>query len=1289
MGHRALSSNRTPTGYYINDEVVEQQQQEMNYDMMEDVVHETFRDGIDDGNESDDSSISNNIGDSSTRVTVNLPESWNDPSLSDFHDGFNVVHHCKMMVRDEDFMHEDADQPLFDGSPISKKEFCKSFQKFVAEEGLSDAASTKLLCLVKEWLPAGSNLPLHIYRSGNTKSFISSYVVTAEKRLLSFDCCLKGHCVFVGKLANSVHCSECNEERFYPCTNKTCKSNRIAYKDCPHSFNTRIPRSIIHYRPILSIIKDLLETKLFVKLLNYKHYNPRGNLIHLQQHLEQQSYSDIMDSALAIKHLAEMDDKWRSIAIEKTPINLLLGYNYDGCQPFGSKAVNFWPMTLTILNLPPNLRKKVGMGMFLLSIYYMAKESYVEDFLHRDCLVRELLLLYDGYELEVNDKIYFVQARLICHGYDTKGAEHVLRVQASGSLAGCPFCRLVTGSRRKWSGSVFYAGHRRLLDVKHFLRSRGQSQQCCPEEFYSANAPVSLDLMPRVSANWDKAIGLGFDNKDHERRVSTLVHLCTTSAAKSTTIRNFLRSSREVSPFVWHHQTYQPIDFVDDLYYYHMDYRDQVDYKRVANDIYINDGLRALRDKAPVNGVKGLWCFRYLPYADFATQVNWDPFHTLMNVAKNVISIWKGIRPVLNEPLLAYLRHTDSHPEVWRQDNGGIYNKWKIPVSSDSELNAIDSHFEALLVPKGYSGDFEVHDVFSQTGYMKGYTAIQFVEVLMDYFVYAVLLDKYDGKGYPKALMKFLVLLSEDFALLLSTNPFTDEDINNLFYRIVEVVELHQGLFPTSEALIIYHQLIDLPYQIKQLGPLRNWWTLAGERFMSTVKDSLPDGGRSYVTTVIRRHVDSELQKVKDYTNYDYYTAEDRRMLPVSDCIKHPLFPSNLFNIVQRDADNDGSVEQIDAFYCERISKLMLLDVKGSLRFNEYEFSRLLLFLVSEARNICGSFANALRRSPLFRLYCTFSQHKRTKLWTKDRKNKQLNQFLFWLKAIGCENGREAVDRLKLFNDSVVDFIAIDYNLLHSSIIVRGVLHQSDWEFSKNFTESIDYYSGLDIIYRKCIANGVSFISRGQDCRETKEMVPTSSRYGQERPDILPSNKLNLCLADHCGNSNDYSSWCRILRSLADPCNENEQLQIEEFEFGQLNFFFRCRLPASEIVLNDIPVASICVRKTERRGRNLFAVPARDDDDNAHDHTETTLKPGLLFCAVYNIFPSPIIVAAMDSDMRPVSKRALTGRREEVIGRIKTLFLIQMFRHRTIKFNPTFPNLATMQMLTSSRNDHR
>jgi hypothetical protein len=231
-----------------------------------------------------------------------------------------------------------------------------------------------------------------------------------------------------------------------------------------------------------------------------------------------------------------------------------------------------------------------------------------------------------------------------------------------------------------------------------------------------------------------------------------------------------------------------------------------------------------------------------LPYADFATQVNWDPFHTLMNVAKNVISIWKGIRPVLNEPLLAYLRHTDSHPEVWRQDKGGIYNKWKIPVSSDSELNAIDSHFEALLVPKGYSGDFEVHDVFSQTGYMKGYTAIQFVEVLMDYFVYAVLLDKYDGKGYPKALMKFLVLLSEDFALLLSTNPFTDEDIKNLFYRIVEVVELHQGLFPTSEALIIYHQLIDLPYQIKQLGPLRNWWTLAGERFMSTVKDSLPDG---------------------------------------------------------------------------------------------------------------------------------------------------------------------------------------------------------------------------------------------------------------------------------------------------------------------------------------------------------------------------------------------------------------------------------------------------------------
>lgn len=1219
--------------------------------------------------------------------------SWIDLNNNmEFHQGFNIVHQSKWMTMKDDALPNDACEPLFPGSSLTKKDFCNSFQTFVAEEGLTNVASHKLLKLLKLWLPLNSNLPVQQFASGSFKSTIADYEPSAESRLIAFDCCRHGHCVFTGSYANSIECHQCKEPRFHPCTARGCQSKNVAYKNCPHPFTTRSAKSIVYYRPLLPLLKDLLKTKMFVESLKYKHLNPYGTLVPntITGFQQKRTYSDIMDSALAVTHLKEMEERFRSRARQRNeemiPVSLLLGYNYDGVQPFSSKVADFWPMTLSILNLPPNLRKKVGMGMFILSIYSMGKETYVEDFLHRDCFIRELLFLYDGYEMKVNDKIYFLQARLICHGYDTKAAEHVLRVQASGSLAGCPFCRLINGSRKKWSGSVFFAGHRRLLPLQHFLRSRGQSQQCCPEGFYSADAPASLELMTPVSHNWDGGVGLGCNDLHNERKPLENLRLCCSSAS-STTVKNFLRNAKDNTSFIWYHDSkYKPNDFMGSLYYYHMDYRDQVPYNRVTNDTYIQDGIAAIQSKAPVNGVKGLWLFRYLPYADIATQVNWDPFHTLMNVARNVISIWKGTRPVITDSLLAYFRHTKSHPDVWNRssgstskssasscrDNHTIVNKWKIPASSEAELNSLDRYFEALLIPKGFNKDFEAHEVFSQTGYMKGYTAIQFVEVLMDYFVHTVLYTMYRN-DYPDALMKFLVLLSEDFSWLLSTNPFSDEDIDKLFYRIVELVELHQGLYPTSEALIVYHQLIDLPHHIRQLGPLRNWWTLAAERFMSKVKEGLPDGGRSYITTVIRRHVNSELQGMNDYNNYSYYTAEEMKHLTISSCSRNALYPSTFFNIVNTEG-------KLSAIYCDRFSKLMMQDVSGSLELSHHEYHQLLLFLANEAPFICGSDVAALQNSPLYRLHCAFIKHKDSKLWTSGGKNKQLNNFDTWLLSIGSPEGRDGCINKKIFIDNQQQPIStINQNSLHHNVVECGKIYQSDWLFCKKLNEHEALYRTVEVVYKKCLANGVIFASRGQFCRETTKLIVEQGRWGQQTPDTKPSNPFNRCLADHCHKANDYSSWCRIY--VRQPSGENDYE-----EFGQFNFFFRSRLPCEERVLNNIPVASICKRKTERRGRNLFAVKARDSE-YTRDHIETTLKPDL-FCAVYKVYPTPIIIAAMDSRLRPISRSSIIGRDEEATNSIDILLLIQMFRHRTMNFNPTFPDLATMQLLTSSCNDH-
>jgi hypothetical protein len=432
---------------------------------------------------------------------------------------------------------------------------------------------------------------------------------------------------------------------------------------------------------------------------------------------------------------------------------------------------------------------------------------------------------------------------------------------------------------------------------------------------------------------------------------------------------------------------------------------------------------------------------------------------------------------------------------------------------------------------------------------------------------------------------------------------------------------------------------------------------------------------------------------MKDYDNYGYYTVHDMKQLTISACNRHALFPSTIFNIVNTTKDTGG----LSAVYCERLSKLMMQDVSsGSLELSDHEFSELLLTLVSEARFICGSFMAALQSSPLFRLYCAFSQHKRSKLWTQDDKNtemKKMDQFLVWLNSIGTNNGKEGLIKFKLFinhNNQPNYFSSINQNQLRYNIVNRGMIYLSDWLFSKCLKEGV--YRTVEVVYKKCLANGVMFTSRGQHCRERQQLSQVYSRWGQQTADILPSNRINLCLADQCGNVKDYSSWCRILlHSHEDAANEafESLLSPDTFEFGQLNCFFRCRLPVDEKILNDVPIASICVRKTARRGRNLFSVNARDERSTRDERSPilTTLKRDL-FCAVYKIYPTPIIVAAMDNQMRPISKSLIIGRKEDVLNSIQTLLLIQMHRHRTINFNPTFPNVASMQLLTSSRNDH-
>lgn len=122
-----------------------------------------------------------------------------------------------------------------------------------------------------------------------------------------------------------------------------------------------------------------------------------------------------------------------------------LGEFFDGAQIFKYTTSSFWPIVLTILNLPPNLRHSPEVGLFVCALNSTKKHSSdkpaISNFLFRDCLIRELMFLYKGFTYCVGDRTYYIQARLVLHCLDTMALCPVIQCQGPQSLAGCALCR--------------------------------------------------------------------------------------------------------------------------------------------------------------------------------------------------------------------------------------------------------------------------------------------------------------------------------------------------------------------------------------------------------------------------------------------------------------------------------------------------------------------------------------------------------------------------------------------------------------------------------------------------------------------------------------------------------------------------------------------------------------------------------------------------------------------------------------------------------------------------------
>jgi hypothetical protein len=188
-----------------------------------------------------------------------------------------------------------------------------------------------------------------------------------------------------------------------------------------------------------------------------------------------------------------------------------------------------------------------------------------------------------------------------------------------------------------------------------------------------------------------------------------------------------------------------------------------------------------------------------------------------------------------------YCAYTGTH-YPYLHNAGGIPPWQRI----ETQQWRLDAHTNSVMIPMGYKKKFMVKNPFQQSGNLRGTDYLTFATVLMDYIEFI--------SDFPPAYKLFYRMFGHDMTDLLAPF-FSDKDIDDLENRILETVGAHEGLFPDSEALMVYHQLVHLPSFIQKWGPLAGWWALPGERSIAAVKRHVPRGGASYEKTVNDRYV--------------------------------------------------------------------------------------------------------------------------------------------------------------------------------------------------------------------------------------------------------------------------------------------------------------------------------------------------------------------------------------------------------------------------------------------------
>jgi hypothetical protein len=1117
-----------------------------------------------------------------------------------------------------------AAKPICSESNMTTDEFYQRFQAISSAGSIELKYQHMLLSLMNEAIP-GVNL-----RTDSNKLQTMKNALPPSEHLIEIDACPNDCYVYVD--ANTTQCP-----------NVSCLSNRYT------ADNQKYAKKIMYYRSITSIITVLLSKPIFLRLLNYKYQKPADKPIY--------SYMDIMDGENCTRHMEAMHRRFqrkidKGLDAEYIEVSLLISIFYDGIQLFRKKQVNYWPLFFTILNLPPSLRTTVGAGMFLLTAFHGKMDSPTENFLFDKCLINELLFLRAGIKLNIAGKNYFLQVRCIAHVLDTKAVGKQMKVQEVASHSGCPLCHGLKGVTRGELDKSIYHNHRRGLDMQHLCRTIGNSTQCCPPRSRD-NYKTHDEYMHYLQSFGQMCV----EPEDDKNAVSTILNLRNSHMFGDCVSRRLFTGSnipklricdsnfdiksfqtglynKEIIP-TWHHydnhpdksnpkfHTYHPQKIMDVMWFRDLDYCSQISFKRRNKQSCLEDGERAEEANAVINiydsrkkkkkmahfnGFKGRWAFTRLGYTNPQFDTFFDPGHAKSGVAANIINILKyGTTQKHMTKMLQSLKNNDTHHPY------AIAKKpilpWKLTGVSQNKL---DDCIDSILHPVGYSEQYQIKNVFSQTGNLRSKAKIMVLTVLIDYIMFC-------AEELPNGYKTFMSMLGSDFREMMNGH-FDKETIESLKLKVLETVSVFESLFGDAECVFLFHELIHIPEQIIQLGPIAGWWTFSGESALRFVKENRPDGGKSFDKTIMHR----------------YDAAESGKY-------------SEIYNSISDQLSKYGLCEQDNKLvYRTHYVQFSKVISGGEQRMSPIEVQQYLIVLVDSILIQCNGDKKLAITSPVYRLYTAYMNHRECGIVNKEI---TFHMFIYLLKEI--YHGKKTIPATgnlhHYFHSLITLFIKRPDQFRHSvtedqHFCESGEISTMDLVVAchvLNFGE-FRYFSRVTI-------NGEVFRGRGMSHRESEDPQNVSN-YGAQPANFkftMVNERNNL--RNEYYNGNDYSSWCKYKKGTTQ-------------KYAQINYMFRIILPIDSI-LHGTPIANIVGRKHVMVGGGK-QVAKIEAVNNAYRPEECDR-----YIPVTSIFPTAILVAPFSST-GPITD--ITTRRAP----LSHLILLDLHPQNTTYTPETFSNKA-------------